>query len=225
MPHLLLVEDNSEVAETLQLALANKHEISIATDLASAKNLLNKVPFDLLLLDVNLPDGNGFDLYEWIKSESQQKTPTIFLTGEGELSNRLKGFQLGAQDYITKPFYPEELLVRIDMHLKSRKNRSGTQSFGDLKFEWNKQRVYLVTPQQPDQLLNLTPNEYKILSFLCENQTQTMTREEIVSSVWGDGFSLSNKVVNTHISNLRKKLLTSKCKIIASDKKGYSITE
>ncbi len=220
-----MVEDCSNSVKIINQILSEKHNLTLVSTFADAKKYLNVRQFDLLLLDVTLPDGNGFDLYEWIKTGLNQKTPTIFLTGQNELASRLKGFELGAQDYITKPFYPEELAARIESRLKMSESEllsSRTHLCGDLKFEWNQQRVFLLQNNQ-EISLNLTPNEYKILSFLCENVEKIITRQEIINYVWGTSFSMSNKVINTHVSNLRKKMKTTQCEISAIEGKGYCL--
>ena len=222
MSRILLVEDSIELATAISNTLENQHDVTLASSLEAAKSYLCKAPFGMLLLDVNLPDGNGFDLYEWTKKDScNQSIPTIFLTDEGDLSNRLKGFELGAQDYIVKPFFSQELRARINLRLQVKAAKTEIQNWGDLKFEWKHQRVFLTVGQQ-ELLLSLTPNEYKILLFLCENIGQIMSRERIIDAVWGKGFSLSDKAINTHICNLRKKIQPTCCTITATDKKGYS---
>ena len=224
MPNLLLVEDCSELATAITAVLQKHHTISVAPNLTSAKKLITEKSYNLLLLDVSLPDGNGFELYQWVRENHvDRKVPIIFLTGEIDLPSRLKGLELGAHDYITKPFYSAELIQRVANHLKNSEASTTTlYQYGDLKFDWQQQKVFLVHNKQ-ETLLNLTPNEYKILSFLSTSPNTEKTREEIINSVWGNGFSLSHKVINTHICNLRRKMLTTTCKIIAGEQ-GYSLS-
>lgn len=220
MPHLLLVEDCSELAQCTLAVLSRKHSVEVAPTLNLAKQLLQKNSFDLILLDVSLPDGNGFDFPEWIQQELKLEIPIIFLTGEVDLSSRLKGLNLGAVDYVTKPYYSEELQIRVDMHLKKFPPKPGVFTCGNLKFEWKQQKVFSIQNQH-ETAFDLTPNEYKILSFLCTHAGTTKSREEIIENVWGPGFKISNKVINTHISNLRKKLSSTESKIVTYEGAGY----
>ncbi len=223
MPQLLLIEDSVELADVTQQVLSKKHVVICAEDLTAAKNILMKQKFDLILLDISLPDGSGFTLFRWLREELKNQTPIIFLTGELELSSRLTGLGLGAVDYILKPFYGEELLARIDLHLKKVSATSEVFVCEDLKFDWKQQRVSLIKDQS-ETSLNLTPNEYKILSFLSGQLDKTMSRDEIITAVWGEGYAMSEKVVNSHVSNLRKKLIGTRCKIIAFEKIGYRLS-
>ena len=230
MSRLLILEDEPEMAQALLDLLGKSYQVSYAADLATAKKLLTTNEFDLLILDVSLPDGSGFDLCEFIANgivsegvrvQTSRKVPVIFLTGNSDLENRMKGLELGAQDYILKPFYNKELILRIEMRLREFENQSDTIICGDLKIEKDQQRVFLVRPEQPDEEINLTPHEYKILFLLIANKNQVVLRTKIVESIWGSGYNLSDKAVNSHISNLRKKIQSKLCKITASADKGY----
>ena len=221
MFRLLFVEDDAELGNALAEIMGQKFFITHAADISTAKNLLTTSEFDLLLLDVSLPDGSGFDLYANFIENQQRKIPVIFLTGEADLTSRMKSLELGAQDYILKPFYTNELILRIEMRLQQFEKQLGLFTFCNLKFEINKQRVSLIENMKPDQDLNLTPNEYKILSLLVSNAGKPVSRSKIVDDVWGPGFSLSDKAVNSHISNLRKKTQNANCQIIATEVKSY----
>lgn len=222
MAHILLVEDNTEIAQLVTMVLCQKHRLTHAESLQSAKELLTDTRFDLLIFDLNLPDGHGFDLFEWTQLQKNQKAPVIFLTGEDDVSDRIRGFELGAQDYITKPFYSAELLARVNSRLPVEAEKSDILLYAGLKFEWKKLRAFYLEGTR-EHTLSLTPNEYKILFFLCENLGRSVTRTEIISNVWGEGFSLSNKVINTHISNLRKKIPADKLEILSDKSEGYFI--
>lgn len=221
MPQILLLEDTPEIAESLVQLLTTKYSVKHAADLKSARLLLESTPFKLLIMDVSLPDGSGFDLYESFYKDKPKKLPVIFLTGQGELADRMKGLELGAQDYILKPFYTKEFMARVEMRMKQFESVAEVASYGNLKLDKKLQRVSIIENDIPLPALNLTPNEYKILLLLVSNDGQIVTRARIVNDVWGEGFSLSDKAVNTHISNLRKKIINSNCKIIASEDKGY----
>lgn len=222
MSRLLLLEDYTDLADALIELLGKKHEVTHASNVATAKTALNNNSFDLLIFDVSLPDGSGFDLYEHIL-KTKGRVPVIFLTGQGELGDRMKGLELGAEDYILKPFFSKELLIRVEMRLKQFAEKSDIMTCSDLKFEKSLMQVFLVGNDKSEQGLNLTPNEYKILLLLAGHKGEVVSRTKIVDSVWGPGFSLSDKAVNSHISNLRKKIQSSQCKLVSSEGKGYML--
>ena len=223
MPRIMIVEDSLELAEALTDLLGAKHQITHAPDVASAKNFLNSRQFDLFIFDVTLPDGSGFDLYQYVIDKKLSKVPVIFLTGQADLADRMKGLELGAQDYILKPFYNKELSLRVEMRLKQSESQNNSMICGDLKFDKELHRVYLLEANKVEKDLTLTPNEYKILSLLASHQGKPLSRTEIVDTVWGAGFTLTDKAVNSHISNLRKKILSQKCQIVSSENKGYML--
>lgn len=147
------------------------------------------------------------------------RIPVIFLTGHAALADRMKGLELGAQDYILKPFFSKELVLRVEMRLQQFAEQSGVITYGDLKFDKTLLQVFLIHKETPDQALNLTPNEYKILSLLVAHKGEVISRSTIVDSVWGPGFSLSDKAVNSHVSNLRKKIQRTHCRIVCCFRK------
>ncbi len=222
MPNILVVEDNIELAQCVVMVLSKHHQVTHAPNLATAKSFLSELQFNLVLLDVDLPDGSGFDMYQWMKSELKWERPVMFLTGESDLTNRLKGLELGAKDYILKPFYSKELVLRIELQLKQFEPKTNVILFADLKIEKSQLRVSLID-QKIEKPLNLTPNEFKILMMLVENTDENVSRDEIINNVWGVGFNLSAKAVNTHICNLRKKMQSKQVKIISYEGKGYCL--
>lgn len=221
MARILLLEDLPELANVLVELLNEKYQATHVADLKSAKEVLATNEFDLLIFDVSLPDGSGFDLYESLVKEKSRKIPVIFLTGQSDLNDRMKGLALGAQDYILKPFYHKELMLRVDMRMQQFESQSNWLMCGSLKIDKALQRAFAVDATGQDLALNLTPNEFKILSLLAMNKGEVISRTKIVDSVWGTDFSLSDKAVNSHISNLRKKIASAKCKITAAESKGY----
>ena len=222
MSHLLIVEDSIELATALNEVFEKSHQITLAQDISSAKNLLTKSNFDLIILDVTLPDGSGFDLFSELQKNKKFKTPVIFLTGQSDLENRMKGLELGAQDYILKPFYYKELVARVEMRLHQFAKLSNVMICGDLKFETHEHRVFLIDENNTvSKSIDLTPKEYQILFLLAANKDTIIHRNKIVDSVWGEGHSLSEKAINSHISNIRKKVSSTQCKILASDGVGY----
>lgn len=220
MIRILLIEDNIELAKIVSETLAEKYNITHVDSLAAADKCMDEHHYNVILLDVGLPDGSGFMWYEQQKRKNTKSLNVLFLTGESDLDMRLKGLHLGAMDYIVKPFYMPELIARIEIQVRNQQQQGHIRQCGDLKLELSLQRVYHVEDGVKDEVINLTPNEFKILSFLSDNKEKVVSRNEIVNNVWGEGFNLSDKAVNTHISNLRKKLKTERCKIVAEGN-GY----
>ena len=223
MSRIMIVEDSIELAEALKDLLGIKHQVTHAADILSAKKFVDSHEFDLFIFDVTLPDGSGFDLYQHVINKKLNKVPVIFLTGQADLADRMKGLELGAQDYILKPFYNKELSLRVEMRLKQSENQTKTVICGDLKFDKELHKVYLLDGNKAEKDLTLTPNEYKILSLLASHQGEALSRTKIVDTVWGEGFTLTDKAVNSHISNLRKKIISQKCQIVSTDNKGYML--
>lgn len=222
MARILHVEDISELAASLSENLGQKYEVTNAADLKTAKILLEEQQFDLLLLDVSLPDGSSFDFYEGIKSGRQSQVPVIFLTGQAGLPDRMRGLELGAQDYILKPFYVKELIMRIEMRLKQVQSQTSVFQCGDLKFDKDNHLAFLAKSSAQPESLNLTPNEYRILFLLASHKDEVISRVSIVENVWGSNIHITDKAVNSHISNIRRKIQDSSCKITA-DGKGYRL--
>lgn len=198
MARILIVEDevliNKHVTDELTYI---GHKCSSAFDGEEALELINSNTFDLIILDVMLPKINGFELMKHIK-----KVPVIFVTAKSDLNDRLNGLELGADDYIVKPFEMPELLARVRVVLR-RTNRS-EQFFplDDLMIDFESQKVF-----RGDEEIKLTAKEFAVLDMFITNKNCVLTREQILDSVWAYNYEGdTEKVVDVYVQHLRKKL-------------------
>lgn len=209
MKNILLVEDNEIISKGLKYSLEQeKFSVTVAKKFEIATKLLEEnqtkdinMQYDLVILDIMLPDGNGYDLCKIIKSEYEE-LPVIFLTAKDEENNVVQGFNLGADEYIIKPFRSRELISRINNVLRRYgKNADKIQS-GNITIDLNGSRVYTNNEE-----IIFTALEYKILSLLFINKGKTVTRNKILEKIW----DLSEKYVNdntltVYIKRIREKL-------------------
>lgn len=160
--------------------------------------------FDVIILDVMLPGKNGFDICRDLRRDGIE-TPILMLTARGEISDRVVGLKLGADDYLVKPFDPLELLARIEALLR---RASGQPAKSAEQFEFGDIRVDLKNNEvtRNNQTLSLSRGEYKLLRYLLEHRGSTISREELLDKVWGMESDTMSRTVDVHIANLRKKI-------------------
>jgi DNA-binding response OmpR family regulator len=201
---VLLVEDEPYLANSLTKYLNNDGFIvdSVSTIRESHKALFSEV-FDIVLLDLNLPDGDGLSLLEEIRSE-YPRTAIIILTARGEVEDRVKGLNLGSDDYISKPFSMLELSARINAVIRRKFGlKNNRVDLDGLSVHLDEMLV-----KAEDQPLSVTKIEYNILRYLALNRGKTVSRISLAEHIWGnevdDRFSLD--FINSHIKNIRKKL-------------------
>lgn len=198
MARILIVEDevliNKHITDELTYI---GHKCSSAFDGEKALDLINSNTFDLIILDVMLPKISGFELMKYIK-----KIPVIFVTAKSDLNDRLNGLDLGADDYIVKPFEMPELLARVRVVLR-RTNRS-EQFFpiDDLMIDFESQKVF-----KDDEEIKLTAKEFAVLDMFITNKNCVLTREQILDSVWAYNYEgETTQVIDVYVQHLRKKL-------------------
>lgn len=221
---VLLVEDARDMQLIVRATIGAECDLSIASTLSEARQLIRDADFSLILLDVVLPDGSGFDLCHALRAEANFKNiPIFFLTGEDGVSQRVMGFDLGADDYIVKPFEPQEFKARVLAKLKRGTAAAGPSSFSRGKFtiDWTAQKASMVKTDGAKVDLALTPIEFKLLVQFLKNEGKVFSREELLESVWGGTVHVSGHTVDTHISSLRKKIGEYSTFIKAVVKKGY----
>lgn len=213
---LLLVEDNKSISDALSYTLESKKYNVVVTDsVESTLSVLKKETFDLLILDVSLPDGNGFDLFKKIKEEYNY--PTIFLTACDLEEDIVKGLLLGAEDYITKPFKTLELLVRIEKILL--RNKIDNIIVDDIKYDIEKNLFY-----KNDTEILLTPLELKILGLLFDNIGKVVTRDYIIEKIWEwTGNDVNDNTITVYLKRIREKIDSDIIKTIKGI--GYRIDE
>ena len=202
---ILLIEDNERISEFVIKGLTEcGYSVFLCEDGMSAKESIENESWDIILLDVMLPDTDGITLLEYIRSK-KIITPILIISALGELDDRVKGLQSGADDYLPKPFHFKELLARIQALLR----RSKLQfNIADQLLK-NKELVMDVVKHQVlinDQEIKLTLLEFNLLKLFLENIDRVMSRTEILNSVWGHNYDTNTNVVDVYISFLRSKL-------------------
>ncbi|ADQ45182.1 two component transcriptional regulator, winged helix family [Caldicellulosiruptor kronotskyensis 2002] len=218
MANILVVEDQQDLNQIITRFLKNDGFNVINS--YTAKDALNKLnDADLVILDIMLPDMEG---YEVLKEASKKGIPTIILTSKSEEFDKLKGFELGAEDYITKPFSMLELIARVKVVL--RRNRNFEESIKLLggKVEIFPQRFKVIVDGED---VNLTHKEFELLLFLAKNKDLVKSRDEILEKVWGFDFIGETRTVDVHIKQLREKLKDYKFLIKTVWGVGYKLSE
>ena len=203
MKNILLIEDNESILKGLVYSLEQERfKVTTAMTIKDSKNLLesNNI-YNLIILDISLPDGSGFDLCKYIKSN--YNIPIIFLTAKDEEQEVLQGFDLGADDYIIKPFRTRELISRANNILRRYNNiQTNIITSSNIKIDLDAQRVY-----KNDDEIVLTALEYKILALLFTNINQTVSREKILDKIWDiAGNYVNDNTLTVYIKRIRAKL-------------------
>lgn len=203
MTDILLVEDDTTLSMGIVYSLEKEgYNVEKTDTVKSAKEIISSKEFDLIILDVGLPDGNGFELCEFIRRD--KKTPVIFLSAEDEEVNIVMGLDMGADDYITKPFRINELLSRIKAILRRYNKTIRGQSLksGDIRVELLNNKVF-----KGDKEVTLTPSEYRLLIILMENFKITLSRGKILEKLWDtEGDYVDDNSLSVYIRRLREKV-------------------
>lgn len=207
MNRILLVEDSIEIYHMVVQSTSQFAELSWAKSVQEAREEIAKTQFDLILLDVELPDGNGIEFCSSIQS-SHSHISIFFLTGHTNISDKVMGFSAGAEDYITKPFSPLELKARLETRLRKNKQKtlqSDNLNWKELKIIKSRQEVS-VLEQDKFQKIDLTALEFKILMYFAARPGEVIIRDQILNDIWGADIHVYARSVDTHVSKLRKKL-------------------
>ncbi|WP_144499397.1 response regulator transcription factor [Bacillus sp. FDAARGOS_235] len=217
--HILVVEDDQEIQELIkQFLMTQQYKVIVASDGLEGMKQFNKQSFDLILLDVMMPNLNGFEVAKMIRSQSN--IPIIMLTALEEEQDQMKGFDLGIDDYITKPFSFHVLMRRVEAVLRRSNNQSTDNHFvfRELHVDGDAYKVYVNRVDVP-----LTTKEFEILQLLLQNEKKVLTRENIVEKIWGYEYAGDTRMIDTHMKNIRKKLDIPYIKTVKSI--GYKIDE
>ena len=206
---ILLVEDEPDLLQTLSFNFENEgYKVSKASNGEKALKLLEKNnSIALVVLDLMLPDISGLDICRHIRSSDNLKDIlVIMVTAKGEEVDRVVGFEVGADDYVVKPYSVRELLLRVGGMLKrsSKENQSNDKDlveFEDLKIDNNKHKVYL-----SDEKISLTSKEFKLLKHLLSKADKVQSRDNLLEKVWGYNNDVTTRTVDTHIKRLRSKI-------------------
>ena len=204
---ILIIEDEPDIRKTLEYNISREgYEVISASSLSEARQNLESSSFSLLLLDLMLPDGSGLDLFREIKQDkSKSSMPVIILTAKDDEVDKVVGFELGADDYVTKPFSVRELILRVKAVLKRGVSKSDNvevqRQFGELKIDVDSHEVFV-----NDEQISLTALEFKLLRQLVDRRGRVQSRDQLLSDVWGYSSDVTTRTVDTHIKRLREKL-------------------
>ena len=202
--HILIVDDEYNIRGLIRkYAIFEGYQVTEAANGLEAIEMCREGKFDLIIMDVMMPEVDGFSAVREIRKTSD--VPVIMLSARGEEYDRLRGFELGVDDYVVKPFSPRELMMRIAAILK--RVTGGTSDapevvkLGDLTVDFTARRVTI-----GDTALQLSPKEYELLFYMVRNRGIALTRERLISEVWGYDFYGDDRTLDTHIKLLRKSL-------------------
>lgn len=208
MPEVLVVDDEKEIADLIEVYLRNEG-ISVHTcyNASQALRFVQDIPLDLAVLDVMLPDLNGFELCKRIREK--HRFPIIMLTAKVEDIDKITGLAIGADDYITKPFQPMELMARVKAQIRRYTTyNTGMSSKNQNILEFSGLIINKDTHECSlyEKALSLTPTEFSLLWILCEHRGKVLSSEELFEKVWGEKYLESNNTVMVHIRRLREKM-------------------
>lgn len=202
---ILIVEDEQKIADTLKMGLQeNGYEVEVAYDGNIGERLFDSQEFNLVVLDINLPGINGYDLCKIIRIKDAL-VPIIMLTALSSLNDKIEGYDAGADDYIIKPFEFKELLMKIRVLLKRTMNQQiptgNLLKAADLEMNLDNKEV-----KREDKIINLTAKEFQLLEYLLRNKNRVVSRADIAISVWDIDFDTNTNVIDVYINYVRNKV-------------------
>ena len=196
---ILIIEDEAEIADTLRYAVETEGMRAVwASQGREGQTLLGEQDIDLVILDVGLPDCSGFELLKQIRQGSE--VPVMMLTARSDEVDRVVGLEIGADDYVTKPFSPREVVARIKAILKRSHNGTPVSTHG---FELNDSARKII---YQGAALNLTRSEYLLLAALMAHPGQIFSRRQLIEHIWSDNHPSDDRIIDTHVKALRAKL-------------------
>lgn len=199
MKRILIVEDDQGIRELLRIAFKTSHyQYKSTGNGIEALSIIDKEKFDLILLDVMLPEFDGFQIMEYIHPK---KIPVIFITAKGDIGDRIKGLNPGADDYIVKPFDITELLARVNAVLRRCMNDEEVICFKNIKVD-----VLARTVIKDGKNIILTLKEFELLNMLARNKNIAIYREQLFEEVWNEPYEYTSRTLDLHIQKIRKKL-------------------
>lgn len=206
---ILLVEDSPDAQLLVRRSLEGTADLFVAETQEQALQLLREQEFDLLIVDVQLPDGNGFGLCSTLLADQRPNRPRIlFLTGKGELADKLTGFSVGGDDYLVKPVDPLELRARVTAQLRQCREtvlQMNTFKTGNLRLDMPTYQAS-VESNEGINALDLTPTEFKLLFQLARNEGQVFSREQLLQALKGGKVHVTDRTIDAHLCRLRKKM-------------------
>lgn len=199
MIKILVVEDDEGIRSLLEMSLTkNGYHVETASDGGKAVEMVENATFDLILLDIMLPEIDGFTLFEYIE---EYHIPTIFLTAKASVQDKVKGLRMGAEDYIVKPFEILELIARIENVMRRYHVQDKTLKLDDIEVDADARTVMKAGKQ-----IELTLKEYELLLLFLRNRGIVLYRETIYERVWNEPYMADTRTVDLHVQRLRKKM-------------------
>lgn len=204
MPKILVVDDDKDISELIALILKREQmEVVIKNDSTEAFEILNKEHFDLILLDIMMPNLSGTELCGKIRDSIN--SPIIFISAKNQLIDKMLGYEIGGDDYITKPFDNDELVLKVKSHLRisnriNKPNKGSLIKIGDIILNTSSFEV-----KKKDEIIDISTREFELLRYLMENAGQALSKEQIFESVWGSDYGDIGTVA-VNIKSLRDKI-------------------
>lgn len=204
MSKILIVDDEPKIREIIKkYAMFEGYEVTEAGNGMEAIQICRITDFDLIILDIMMPELDGFSACREIRKTKQ--TPVIMLSARGEEYDRIHGFELGIDDYVVKPFSPKELMLRVEAIIRRTKGGNGAgndiETFEGLSVDFTGRLVYT-----DGQRIEMSPKEYDLFFFMVKNKGRALTRESIITNVWGYDYYGDDRTLDTHIKLMRKSL-------------------
>ncbi|WP_315166286.1 response regulator transcription factor [Metaclostridioides mangenotii] len=199
---ILIVEDNKELLETISSELNNFFETEVSRDGEEALYLINQKIYDLIVLDLMLPNLGGIEILKSMR-DNNIEVPVLILTAREELDDKVEAFKIGANDYLTKPFYMEELVARVYAILRTNGKIKDENSlkFKELYMDLSKKKVFI-----NDEEIELQNKQFNLLEYFLLNKGSILLKEQIYDRIWGIDSDATIEIVEVYVSNLRKKL-------------------
>ncbi len=205
--HILVVDDEPRIRELIRkYAVFEGHQVTEAADGMEAISLCRGHDYDIIIMDVMMPELDGFSACREIRKF--KSTPVLMLSARGEEYDRIHGFEIGVDDYVVKPFSPKELMLRVDAILKRVKGTAAEEKtkkdefvYQGLRVDFTARMVYI-----DDEPITMSPKEYELFFYLVRNRGIALTREKLITEVWGYDFFGDDRTLDTHIKLLRKSL-------------------
>ena len=217
---ILIVDDEQGIRQIIkEYCLNENYEVEESSSGKEALELLKKNKYNLMVLDIMMPEMDGFTMLK--ECPKDKRIPTIILSARGEEYDKLSGFDLGIDDYLTKPFSPKELIARIKAILnRTNQNKKDIYTYKSLEINYLSHTIKI-----DNIIIDVTPKEYDILTYLVQNKNIAISREQLLEKVWGYDFFGDDRTVDTHIKMLRNSLKEYRDNIITVRSIGYKYVE
>ena len=222
--NIVVIEDDKDVIDVLRYFLEKEEfRVHVAKDGLAGIELASKVSPNLILLDLALPKLDGIEVCKRLKSDQRlADVPLIMVTAKGEPDDKIHGLDLGADDYVTKPFHPQELIARVRAHLRRQEGNTPRRDYvyGAIALDTLKHEVHYEGEE-----VELTAKEFELLLYLIENKGRILTRQMILNHVWGYNYFGTSRTVDVHVTHLRRKISLLADAITTIKPLGYKLKE